>query len=368
MVRVNKRKLFFVLASMFFYLITSRVYAHHSQYSFLRIAPSTAPENFTGSLEIAQADMEYVLGLSLGEQAQDVSTYKESIAAYLLNKVRLSKGEHDCVLEPQDVSSRSAETDRYIVLAMSARCAQGSSELNVASQFMFDIDPEHRTMVYVGEGDSAQTTVLSFSARSAAITLQPASVAQRFVGIVYEGIVHIFIGYDHILFLLALLLPVFFLPMVEGNARRLLRVFAYCSVFTLAHSLTLALASLSILTPPPAVIEAAIALSIAIVAANNLLRWWQDGYVLIFALGLIHGFGFANVLQDLGLGAGEQLLTLAAFNLGVEAGQIMIVGCMFPVLLLLRGSQQFQQVVLRTASICCASVGVYWFIERSWFG
>ncbi|MBT9316477.1 HupE/UreJ family protein [Leptothoe spongobia] len=178
---------------------------------------------------------------------------------------------------------------------------------------------------------------------------------QQFASFLHLGVEHIFTGYDHILFLVALLLP-------GGNLPQLLKI---VTAFTIAHSLTLTLAALNIVTLPIALVESVIALSIVYVAAENLWkkqinhRPW-----LTFGFGLIHGLGFANILRELTQSQGNLLLSLASFNLGVELGQIAIV------LLVFYGLRFFQQhrgeLALRYGvSILMILMGSIWFAERS---
>ncbi|EKU97514.1 HupE / UreJ protein [Leptolyngbya sp. PCC 7375] len=177
----------------------------------------------------------------------------------------------------------------------------------------------------------------------------------QFLSFLKLGVEHIFTGYDHILFLVALLLP-------GGNLSQLLKI---VTAFTIAHSLTLTLAVLNIATLPTVLVESAIALSIVYVAAENLWRkqishrpW------LTFGFGLIHGLGFANILRGLTQSQSHLLLSLASFNLGVELGQVAIVLLVFYGLHLL---QKYQSVTLlrHGVSILMMMIGGIWFAERA---
>ena len=184
------------------------------------------------------------------------------------------------------------------------------------------------------------------------------AVVVRFIR---EGVHHIFIGPDHILFIVGLML-------CGGRVRRLLQI---VTGFTLAHSVTLALAALGLVTPPARLIESAIALSIIYVGADNLLRgqhgtdrraWIAAGF------GLVHGFGFANVLGDVGLPRQALAWALAAFNIGVEIGQACIVLAVAPLLLFLRARQpRFGRSVVTAGSAIVIAAGAYWFVQRAFF-
>ena len=170
------------------------------------------------------------------------------------------------------------------------------------------------------------------------------------------GIHHILSGYDHLLFLLALLLP-------GGGLLSLLKII---TAFTIAHSVTLSLAVLQVVTLPDRLIEAVFALSIMFVAAENLFldptvsrRW-----VVSFCFGLVHGFGFSSALRELRLPAHHLLLSLFGFNLGVEVGQALVVTACLPLLLLLRRSRWESRAVLGS-SLAILLVGLVLFVERA---
>lgn len=168
------------------------------------------------------------------------------------------------------------------------------------------------------------------------------------------GVEHIFLGYDHVLFLLALI--------VVGG--RLLSLVKVVTAFTVAHSITLCLAALEIVRLPSEWIEAGIALSIVYVAAENFwLKRPDYRWTITFAFGLVHGFGFANVLRELGLPTHGLVASLFAFNAGVEIGQVGIVALVFPLIAWL-GRQSYQRTVVLVVSAVIGLFGVGWFVER----
>lgn len=169
------------------------------------------------------------------------------------------------------------------------------------------------------------------------------------------GVEHIFIGYDHLLFLAALVLV----------AQRFGELAKVITSFTIAHSITLALASLDVFSIPGWIVEPAIAASIVFVAVENILRKEPRGrYRLTFALGLVHGFGFAGVLSEVGLAEGDLAVGLAGFNLGVEAGQIFLVVFVAPLLMLLRRRPWYGEVAIPASSAIIGFFGAYWVVER----
>lgn len=170
------------------------------------------------------------------------------------------------------------------------------------------------------------------------------------------GVTHILLGFDHLVFLFGLVL-------VGGSLRSLL---AIITAFTLAHSLTLALAVLGIVTPPSVVIEPLIALSIAYVGVENFFVKSTRGRWRITApFGLVHGFGFAGALAEVGVPGDDVPLTLLSFNVGVEAGQLLVLALLLPLLSLLRARGLWSARTSKAASVVVIALGGFWFAERA---
>jgi hydrogenase/urease accessory protein HupE len=173
------------------------------------------------------------------------------------------------------------------------------------------------------------------------------------------GIEHILAGYDHLLFLAGLLLA----------CRQARAMAAIVTAFTVAHSLTLALAALDVVSFPARLVEPLIAASIVLVGVENLLRRGAPPArtALCFAFGLVHGFGFAGALRELGLGQNGApiALPLLGFNLGVEAGQLLVVAVLLPLLLLLRKRPSLSRIALPAASLAVAAAGTVWLVDRT---
>ncbi|MEM8978500.1 MAG: HupE/UreJ family protein [Pseudomonadota bacterium] len=193
-----------------------------------------------------------------------------------------------------------------------------------------------------------------------------------FVDFVIHGIWHILKGFDHVLFLVTLLLPAVLFrnnnawAPEEDFSSALWTVIKIATVFTLSHSVTLSLAALGIVTLPVSFVEAVIALSIAVVALMNMFpRFHQHTLWIVFIFGLFHGFGFANVLEPLGVQPASKVVGLAAFNIGVELGQIAIILVLFPVLFLIRRWQAYPFLALRLASVAIIAISGLWLVERT---
>jgi hydrogenase/urease accessory protein HupE len=227
---------------------------------------------------------------------------------------------------------------------------------------MFPYDPTHQTFVNVYENDSLTSQLILDHNHTE--TEYFAGTRQGVIAVIKKfipaGIHHILIGPDHLLFLIGLLL-------LGGSLRQLVLV---VTSFTIAHSVTLSLAALGILNPPARIIEPAIALSIVFVGADNLLatggrdvRPW-----IALSFGLIHGFGFANVLNEMGLPTQALAWSLFSFNFGVEIGQLMVVVAVATALTAIRSRSEWAGRQLAFAgSIVVIFAGMFWFVQRLFF-
>jgi len=347
-----------VLLTLLMCLAATPTSAHPSPFSYLDI--TVAPDRLSGTLVMHAIDVASVLGMSdpteLGRQ--DVVTARaDAIASMVTTRVAIETDGQPITWVIDTI--RPMPGQDAVGIAWHAATARPPGRLAVGARLVPE-DAAHQTFVTVYEdGRVTWQDVLSrdrVQAEHYTGTRQGLmAVMRRFVA---SGIHHIAIGPDHILFLVGLLLP----------GGRLLRLMGIVTAFTIGHSVTLVLAALSILTPPSHIVEPLIALSIVFVGADNLfvasrgrdIRVWV---ALLF--GLIHGFGFASVLRDMGLPATALGVSLFAFNLGVELGQAVIVVVVASALGLLR--QRMPAVATRVATVGSVVVllaGVYWFVER----
>jgi hydrogenase/urease accessory protein HupE len=234
--------------------------------------------------------------------------------------------------------------------------------LQVEAQ-LFPYDPVHQTFVNIYEGTalSQQWIMAAGSAPGVHYAGTSAGVMAVLGTFIPSGVHHIMIGPDHILFVIGLIL-------LGGTWRRLALI---VTSFTLGHSLTLTLAALGLVVIPAAVIEPLIALSIVVVGTDNLLRGPAPEKsrdlrtVFAFAFGLIHGFGFAYVLRQLGLPEAQLAWSLFSFNLGVEIGQLAIVLAVTALLIAVRRrSEKLARRLATIGSLAVIAAGAYWFVER----
>jgi HupE / UreJ protein len=236
-------------------------------------------------------------------------------------------------------------------------CGSPVRELMVQDDVFDVLGPDHHTLAKVEAPGGVQQFAFAPDTRLARFTVGEAGGGARSTASFFAlGVDHILTGYDHLLFLLGLLLP-------GGGLLSLAKII---TAFTIAHSVTLSLAVLQVVTLPDRLIEAVIALSIAFVAAENLFlrptvsrRW-----LVSFGFGLVHGFGFSSALRELGLPAHGLLLSLFGFNAGVEVGQALVVAVCLPALLLLRRTR-WESRAVAGSSLAILLVGVVLFVERA---
>ena len=238
--------------------------------------------------------------------------------------------------------------------------------LRFDAAFLRRLPAGHRTALTLKDADDKvlRTEVLTAAASSLETTgggsssSAEAGRSSSFWGFLKLGVEHILTGYDHLLFLCGLLVA----------CRRFSTAAKIVTCFTLAHSLTLTLAALDVVSLPGRIVEPLIAASIVFVGVENVLRRGEPGWrwALTFALGLVHGFGFAGALKEAGLGSsGAALLVpLFSFNLGVELGQAGVAVILLPLLWKLRELPAFERYGRNVISAAIALAGAWWFVTR----
>lgn len=294
-----------------------------------------------------------------------VLTAANEIIAYLGRKVRIAN--------PSDVACKIAggtvqAQEDAVVIGVRWDCLNVRGELIYTNELLLDAEVNARQLLRIGRDAATQPRVMSAALLSASLTGPQPPYLTLIGQYVTSGIEHIFVGFDHIAFLIALLLW----------ARRFWDLVKIVTAFTLAHSITLTLSVLDLVTIPNDIAEALIAASIVYVAVENYFRREVPGrWKVTFILGLIHGFGFASVLKVFGLPDQSLASALAAFNIGVEIGQVMIVAACVPFLLLLDRAmaplgtphaelgQERRPAIVYLASTVILVVGLFWLAERT---
>src|SRR5947207_1286832 len=331
--------------------------AHPIPFSFLDLR--VRPDAIEGTLIAHIYDVAHELNIAPMERLLDpavVSMYSLTIVKTLSARLEIAADGQVLIpawSEPEVVADRQS-----LRLSVKVPLSRAPGTVAVAAS-LFPYDPAHQTFVNIYDGDTLTQAILDRS--KARFEYFPGTrqgvvaVIRRFVP---AGIHHILIGPDHLLFLVGLLL-------LGGTVRQLALV---VTAFTVAHSMTLSLAALNIVSPPARMIEPAIALSIVYVGADNLLvRGGRDVRAWIaFTFGFIHGFGFANVLREMDLPPRALGWSLFSFNVGVEIGQLLVVAVVATALAALRSrSETAGRQLAFAGSVVVMAAGTFWFIQRA---
>ena len=362
-------------------LFASNVLAHSSSNSYLTVSMPEGQLNLRADLHLRDVD----LMLDLDQNRDGQVTWGETKArnaelnAWLVKGISLSASGLVCELGSANLQASQHADGLYLSALWQPTCpgtTASADQLNLKLRYdlIFAQDNLHRALLKVDFPNYQSSALLSPERPEAKVSAADHSPLRIFAGYVVEGIWHIWIGIDHIAFLLSLLLLAPLLPSRkkvmhwEGVAMPwpvVRDVLAVVTAFTIAHSITLGLTILGWLTPPPDLVEPAIALSVVLAALNNLLgssslKRWR----LAFVFGLIHGFGFASVLLDLGLPASGLLAALGGFNMGVELGQLAIVLVFFPLAWSLRHTRFYRWVIVMGGSALTVLLGLFWTFQR----
>jgi hypothetical protein len=285
-----------------------------------------------------------------------------------------------CVAHPQARALERRTDGAYAAVTLKLDCTL-SAEPQVRYSVLRDVDPTHRGLLRFQLGthdptlrvlDPLASPVARAAGGSASGALPAAGSEASKPGLFAEGVHHIVTGYDHVLFLMCLLLPSVMRRTPQGwkpvdrLGQAVLPVAGIVTAFTLAHSLTLGLAALKWVSLPPWFIEPAIAVTIVLAALDNLRPVFRGRRVLVtFGFGLIHGFGFAGVLGELNLPAARFAWALFQFNIGLEFGQLAIVLLATGALYWARRTRAYPLWAIRGGSCAAIVVGLLWFIERT---
>ncbi len=349
--------------------------AHKSSDSYLRLEAST--DVLSGQWDIALRDLDVALDLDADGDGQltwgEVRARRDEVAALAFGALQLQVASGRCIPQLSEYLVDQHSDGGYAVLRFAAPCVGAGQALDVGYTLFADVDAGHRGLLQLSLGDAIRTAVLVPAEAGTHFSAAGAGRWSALRGYLRTGVDHIWSGYDHLLFLLSLLLPAVLWRVRGGQWQPQPRMRAafgeVCRVvtsFTVAHSITLALSTYGVVHLPSRWSESAIALSVVLAALNNIVplvstrRW-----LVAFAFGLIHGFGFANVLAELGLPTHELALALVGFNLGVEAGQLAIVAAFLPLAWLLRSTLAYRRVLVMGGSLAIAIVGTLWFAERA---
>lgn len=341
------------------------VLAHKASDSFIYITAQQI------RLDIAVQDMARIQALDLNKDRSvswgELRAAEPAFSTLLAGYIALSHNDEPCSqgIKLEGISEHS--DGPYTSWSLTSDCL-AHSVVRLDYSLLFDIDPLHRALIVSDLSGEKQLSVMSPSNRSVVLGERISALSTAGV-FLWQGVVHLLVGYDHMLFLLALLLPATRRKVSGVEVDTLRQVFTdvalVITMFTLAHSFTLIAASLGWFSLPSQPVEIAIALSISLAAAMALMDVnvrFQRG--LAMGVGLIHGFGFAGVLSDLLAASPLKLLALGSFNVGIELAQLALVIIVLPVLYRFSFLPLYQRRVFPLAAILLVVSGFYMAAQR----
>jgi hypothetical protein len=343
--------------------------AHRPSDAYVLLAQAPAAERLEGHVDVALRDLEHALALDDGDghlRARELQGRASEIVHFVSRSVRISVDAHTLPATWSEPSLVEHSDGVYVRLPVAVALPPGARALCLHYRLLADTDPSHRGVVRFTHGSREEVVVTGAGLAEPVFALAAQEARNQLLPRLWEGGQHILAGLDHVLFLACLALACLRRPGQTGAA--LVRaILAVVSAFTLAHSLTLAAVALGLLRVSSQVIEPAIAASVALSAALNLVSPASSRHghaALAFSLGLLHGCGFAAGFADLGLRGGALVEALLGFNVGIELGQLSVLACVLPAgLTLLRRPRAFA-VCVRGSSFVVLILSLGWLVQR----
>ncbi len=365
------------------------LFAHAPEhgYIFLRIYEN---EGVEGRFEILSDDLNKVFDWGLkskNNQLSEVKSHTNELQTYLLehSNFKSANGEHNITFKGIEILNTGLG-DYIQVLFDLDNFSTIPDSLDVTYNIAFEKSPTHRGFLTVEynwkagiiENESNISLYFTPGDTTDTLSLNEVSLWKGFVAMINQGIWHIWIGIDHIFFLIALILPSVIKRRREDEITSLMTswepvsefkpafkyIISIITFFTIAHTITLSLSALKVISLPGWIVESIIAFSIGLAAFHNIKPIFKGrDWIIAFGFGLFHGFGFASVLGDLGLQNEFLVYSLLGFNVGVEIGQLLIIFAIFPILFLLR-NRKFYSKILVIGSLFLIVASAYWVIER----
>ena len=373
------------LAAAWLLCASGAALAHKPSDSYLVLSAAAEPGRLEGRWDIALRDLDVALALDADGDGSitwgEVRARHAEIATYALARLAVRADGAACRIEAGAQQIDTHTDGAYTVLPLNVACptAAAAKKLDIEYRLFADLDPQHRGLLSLTlQPGTTRAAVLGPQAAVQSFDAARPNRWQQWADYVREGVWHIWIGLDHILFLVSLLLPAVlvlagrpphsaagFAP-VERFAPAAWEVLRIVTAFTVAHSITLSLATLGLVELPSRAVESVIAASVVVAALNNVWPLFTGRrWAVAFGFGLIHGFGFASVLSDLGLPGDALLLALFGFNVGVELGQLAIVAVFLPLAFALRRTALYRKGIVVGGSVLIALLAAVWFVERA---
>ena len=339
----------------------------------------------SGQWDIALRDLDFAIGLDTNANSeitwQEVKIQEKAIFAYALARLTIDNNQQKCSILSNKMLIDDHTDGAYAVIKFNIDCPNVVNKLTLGYALFSNIDPSHRGLLkinyFVNDQQNTpksitKTAIFGPDNPTQTFAIVTPNRLEEFKDYVVEGVWHIWIGFDHILFLISLLLPaVLIYSAKKWQAQQNFKtaffdVLKVVTAFTIAHSITLTLATFQVVELPSRWVETTIAASVILAALNNLFPiFTKNRWLVAFVFGLIHGFGFAAVLADLGLAQDTLMLALLGFNVGVEIGQVIILSVFIPLAYAIRKTWFYKNIVFYCGSIVIALIACVWLAERA---
>jgi hypothetical protein len=342
--------------------------AHEGSTSYLAVDARGDAQGLAARYDVALIDVAWSVPLDADGDGRltwrEIEAQRPAIAGWLRGGLHLARGGEPCTYEVGEPWLTERLGLPYLSLDIKADCPRGGP-VGIDSSLFFDSDAYHRVLVSVATPRAAHAATLAPGLRN---WQQPptASAWRTALEFLRQGMFHVGSGYDHLVFLLLLLLPAVVRGQAHADGRAILLDLArIVTAFTVAHSITLGLAATAVIRLPQQPIEVAIAVSLIVAGVLNLIpRWWRLRLPLAFGFGLVHGFGFANALAGLDAGNASVLPVLAGFNVGVELANLAVIAGLLPLLLWTGRFRWYAPRAMPALSMAAAGVGAFWMVQR----
>jgi len=351
---------------------SSSAYSHQTSTSYFT-AELNDSGALSGELQIRLYDLERAIGLDQDRNGEltwgEALSHAEDVEEYIGSALVFQRNQQGCAASFAGAWQLDTHfNEPYLVLPVSAQCAL-KGDLQIDYSGFFDYDNEHKVLFSLRTDNQNYSRVISDDKRQLNLDAANGTLWATFKEFTKQGAIHIWIGLDHILFLMCLLLAaVFGVEKIVNKDRTLrsvgIKIIGVVTAFTIAHSITLAATALNWIQVSSTWVEVGIAISVLAAALNNIFPLIRKLIMVTFAFGLLHGMGFAGVLGELGLPSDQKLLTVLAFNLGVEFGQLVIILAVLPFMFLINKFNLKPRCFMVGGSAIIAIISALWVIER----
>jgi len=353
----------------FLLLFSAQCFSHQLYESYIFIDLKN-PDSPSLRWEVESNNLESIFQLDRNENEiiswKEINLFHDPITAYVKQhfKLLIDNKEVDLHFESFDLERKDDQT--FLVFTQSLEPQPSIQSISINYDLFFDIDKKQICYVHIQQKKTPILQTLKADKPNINVILESFSITTSMLNFFIEGIWHIWLGIDHLLFLLMLLIPSLDLYLVTKTKTQVGKdIIKIVTSFSVAHSITLILSALEIVSLPVKLIETSIAVSVLITAVANFRPrqssvLWQAAFIF----GLIHGFGFANALQEMELDSDYLVYLLLSFNVGVETGQLILVLIALPVLMAVKKHTSFFPLGMKVISSLTALIAAKWILER----